>query len=278
MSDQIIPITRPSGSPPASPSTSTKNESKFPSEVINLPSKGWFYAAENPLSDGTLELKMMTAKEEDILTSRNLIQKNIVLDKLLESVVINKEINLDDMLICDRNAAFFAIRRLAYGDEYTPTMTCGRCGKENTVVIDLGKMDNRPFDFEKYPKGDNNFTFKLPTSGVTVTFKLLTKKDENSIEQQLQGYAKAVPNKDFTREITTRLSHIITSVDGNAEQNTIRKFVNDQLLSKDSLALRRYIRETMPDIDATFEFTCVECGLQRREETPMGVSFFWPNG
>jgi hypothetical protein len=260
MSDQIIPITRPSGSPPVLPTQPpTKTDPKFPSEVIHLPSKGWFYSPDNPLSEGTLELKMMTAREEDILTSRNLIQKNIVLDKLLESVVINKAINLDEMLICDRNAAFFAIRRLAYGDEYNARVTCGRCGKENDVVIDLAKMDNRPFEFEKYPRGENNFTFKLPTSGVTITFKLLTKKDENSIEQQLAG-------------------HIVTSIDGNTEKNTVRKFVNDQLLSKDSLALRRYIRETMPDIDATFDFSCSECGLQRKEETPMGVSFFWPNG
>ena len=279
MADQIIPITRPSVNPPAPAAPQQgKVEPKFPTEVINLPSKGWFYPPDNPLSTGTIELKMMTAREEDILTSRNLIQKNIVLDKLLEAVVINKAINLDDMLICDRNAAFFAIRRLAYGDEYTALITCGRCNRENPVTIDLGKMDNRPFDFDKYPKGENNFEFKLPHSGVVITYKLLTKKDENAIEQQLKALAKAIADKDYTREITTRLTHVITSVKGNTERNAIRKFVNDELLSKDSLELRKHLRETMPDIDSTFMFNCSECGLERREETPMGVSFFWPNG
>ena len=159
METQTIPITR---SPQASQrQLDQKVENKFPSETINLPSKGWFYPIESPLSSGTLELKMMSAKEEDILTSKNLIQKNIVLDKLLEAVVINKTIVLDEMLVCDRNAAFFAIRRLAYGDDYRATITCGRCGKENSIVIDLGKIDNRPFDFEKYPRGENNFTFKM---------------------------------------------------------------------------------------------------------------------
>ena len=273
MADQIIPITRPTVSQPAP--APQKAESRFPTEVINLPSKGWFYPADNPLSTGQIELKMMTAKEEDILTSPNLNQKNIVLDKLLESVSVNKAINLDEMLICDRNAAFFAIRRLAYGDIYEATLTCGRCGKENTISIDLGKMDNREFDFTKYPKGENAFTFKLPYSGKTVTFKLLTKKDENLIDQELKGMEKV--SKDLRREITTRLGHIITALDGNTERAAIRRFVNEELVSKDSLALRTHLREMMPDIDSTFDFQCTNCNLERKEETPMGVSFFWPN-
>jgi hypothetical protein len=272
MSDQIIPITRPSTSQPVPQLV----EQKFPTEVINLPSKGWFYSSDNPLSNGQIELKMMTAKEEDILTSPNLIQKNIVLDKLLEAVVVNKAIALDDMLICDRNAAFFAVRRLAYGDQYDAKLTCGRCGKENSVVIDLAKMDNRPFDFEKYPKGDNSFTFKLPYTGKTVIFKLLTKKDENAIEAELKGLEEKV-SKDFRREITTRLGHIIIAVDGVTERAQVRRFVNEQLVSRDSLALRSHLREFMPDIDTTFDFVCQHCSLERKEETPMGVSFFWPN-
>ena len=131
MSDQIIPITRPQGSHPVQ--SSQKAESKFPTEIISLPSKGWFYPSDNPLSSGLLELKMMTAKEEDILTSKNLIQKNIVLDKLLDAVIIDKAVKADDMFVCDRNAAFFAIRRLAYGDIYDATLSCGRCGKENSI-------------------------------------------------------------------------------------------------------------------------------------------------
>ena len=275
MSDQIIPITRPSVGQPVPP-VQKLGESKFPTEVINLPSKGWFYPETNPLSSGTLELKMMTAKEEDILTSRNLIQKNIVLDKLLESVVIDKSIKLDDMLICDRNAAFFAIRRLAYGDQYEAKVTCGRCGKENDITIDLGKMDNRPFEFEKYPKGENNFTFKLPVSGVTVTFKLLSKKEESAIDLELQGLTRI--NKDISKEVTTRLAYLITSVNGDTETSRIRRFVSEEFLSKDSLAFRKHVRDNMPDINSTFDFTCAHCGLERREETPMGVSFFWPNG
>lgn len=274
MNDQIIPITRPTNVSDRTQS-SQKVESKFPTEVINIPSKGWFYPENDPLSLGSIELKMMTAREEDILTSKNLIQKNIVLDKLLESVIINKAINLDDILICDRNAIFYAIRRLAYGDNYDASLTCGRCGKENSVSIDLGKIDNRPFEFEKYKKGENSFTFTLPSSGIILTYKILNKRDETEIDQELVGFSKI--NKDFSKEITTRLSHVITSVDGNSERSRIRKFVNDEFPSKDSLAFRRYLKENMPDIDSSFDFSCVHCGLERKEETPMGVTFFWPN-
>lgn len=267
----IIPITRPSVANPIP----VKQEVKFPTEVITLPSKGWFYPEDNPLAKGTLELKMMTAKEEDLLCSRNLILKNIVLDKLLESVIIDKTIKPEEMLICDRDAAFYALRRLAYGDNYEAMMTCPRCGRENSVSVDLSKVDNRPFDFEKYPKGQNSFEFSLPFSKVVITFKILCKKDEDAIDKELEAFAKI--SKDNSKEITTRLTHLITSIDGNVDKMRIRRFVNEELPSKDSFALRKYIRETMPGIDSTFNFSCQFCSLERREDTPMGVSFFWPN-
>ncbi len=272
MSDQIIPITRPT----MGNSAQQKSESKFPTEVINLPSKGWFYSSDNPLSSGTLELKQMTAKEEDILTSPNLIEKNIVLDKLLDAVLVDKSIKAEEMLVCDRNAAFFALRRLAYGDIYDAKLTCPRCRKENSISIDLGKMDNKPFDFSKYTKGTNSFDFALPYGKNNLTFKLLTKIDEDAIERELEVVAKHSP--EVSKEITTRLVYWITSVDGNSDKMKIRRFVENELLSKDSFALRKHIKETTPEIDSSFEFSCKFCRLERREDTPLGISFFWPNG
>ena len=278
MADQIIPITRPSGSPPtpASQPVVVASANKFPSEVINLPSKGWFYPVESPLSSGMLELKLMTAKEEDILTSRNLIQKNIVLDKLLESVIIDKRIVADDMFLCDRDAAFFATRRFAYGEEYDAQITCDRCTKETPVNINLSTMDNRPFDFEKYVKGENRFEFKLPVSSITLTYKMLTKRDNNAIDAEITGYEKI--SKEFSKVTTTRLNHIITSVDGNTDRSRIRRFVNEELKAKDSLEFRNHLRNSMPDLNTEFEFECSHCGAKRKEQTPMGISFFWPNG
>jgi hypothetical protein len=272
MSDQIVSITRPGNQ--SNPVTQ-KQESSFPTEVINLPTKGWFYPESSPLSSGQLELKVMTAKEEDILTSKNLIQKGLVLDKLLQSLIVDKTIKSEEMFNCDRNAAFLAIRRLAYGDDYKANVTCTKCGVDNEISIDLGKMDNKPFDFSKYEKGKNEFEFQLPISKKHITFKLLTKKDEDNIDNELKALAKI--NKDISREITTRLKTVIIAIDGNPDRSEIRKFIDNELTSRDSLALRSYMRETTPDVDMEFDFSCSSCGVERREDTPMGVSFFWPN-
>lgn len=273
MSDQIVTITKP-GSRPV-PQQAMKQESTFPSETISLPSKGWFYPDNTPLATGQLELKIMTAREEDILTSKNLITKGLVLDRLLESLITEKAVNPNEMFNCDRNAAFVAIRRMAYGDPYKVKITCPKCNTETSVTIDLGKMDNKPFEFEKYPRGKNEFEFQLPISKRNVTYRLLTKKDEDAIDADLKAMQKV--NPDITNEVTTRLKSVIVALDGSPDKAAIRKFV-DEMRAGDSLALRNHIRTTTPDVDMTFDFQCSSCGAERREDVPLGVEFFWPNG
>lgn len=246
----------------------------YPTEVISLPSKGWFYPPNHPLAkDGKLELKMMTAKEEDILLSKNLMKKGVVLDKLLESLIVDKAIDAKQLLVCDRNAAFIAIRRLAYGDKYKALIECGRCEKENEVVIDLSKFDNKPFDFEKYPRGQNAFNFVLPKSGVKVTYKLLTQEDDNKIEAEVAELEKLYG--DVSKEVTTRLKHTIIAVDGDPKR--VRHFVDNELRAADSLAFRVHLRKEMPDVDITFDFACEKCGASRKEIMPIGQQFFWPS-
>ena len=272
MSD-IVSITKPGVRPV--PQQAVKQENTFPTEIIHLPSKGWFYPENTPLATGTLELKVMTAKEEDILTSKNLIQKGVVLDKLLESLIVEKAVTANDMFNCDRNAAFVAIRRMAYGDEYKANITCPKCNADNSLTIDLGKMENKPFDFDKYPKGKNEFDFTLPISKKSLVFRLLTKKDEDGIDAELKALQKV--STEFTSEVTTRLKTVIVSIDGSPDKGAIRKFV-DEMRAGDSLALRNHIRSMTPDIDMSFDFSCRACGVERREDVPLGVSFFWPNG
>ena len=274
MSDQIVSITKP-GPRPVTRQESMKQESTFPTEVINLPSKGWFYPDTSPLSTGTIELKVMTAKEEDILTSKNLMSKGIVLDKVLESLVIEKAINPADMLNCDRDAVFLAIRRMAYGDEYQCKMACPRCQHENDLTIDLSKMDNKPFDFSPYTKGKNEFDFVLPVSKKTVTYKLLSKRDEDAIDADIKSLQK-ISKGETSSEVTTRLRYALIAVDGNPDKSAIWKF-SQEIRSKDSLELRKYSRAHAPGVDMAFDFKCSECGCERREDVPMTISFFWPN-
>lgn len=284
--DQTISITRTHSNPTVSVPdavrlTSIKQSEKtekpkYPSEPIGLPSEGYFYKENSPLSNGLIDIKYMTAKEEDILTSQNLIKKGVVLERLLESLIVTPGANIDDLLIGDKNAIFIASRRLAYGDSYGPLeVACPKCTKENKCTVDLSLVKNKEFDFTRFTRGTNSFEFILPASKKTVKYKLLTHKDEHAIEQEIASFVKINKNGS-SPEVTTRLKRMILSIDGNEDRQLINKFVDNELLSKDSLALRSHVKEITPDIDMNFDFVCNECGHEERVGIPLSVSFFWP--
>lgn len=276
MNPDTIPITRPTSVSNTTIPPSQKTESKYPTEIIDLPSQGYFYASDDPLSSGKVELKMMTAKEEDILTSENLIRKGTVLDRLLESLIVNKNVKVENLLIGDKNALFVAARRLAYGDEYGPIeITCTACKEVNSKNINLADIKTKELNINEYniQKGSNNFTFELPYSKKMITFKLLNTEDESKIDAELKALSKI---SKTSSEVTTRLKYIITSVDGERDNSVIRKFVDTELLSKDSVKLREVIRKLSPDIDMNFNFKCENCGNEERMGVPMTVQFFWP--
>jgi hypothetical protein len=239
------------------------SEFKMPTEIVELPSKGLVYPEDNPLSSGKVEIKYMTAKEEDILTNQSYIEKGVVLDKLLESVIISK-INLKDLILGDKNALLIATRILGYGKEYKFEYN------GETTSVDLSLLENKPFDEGLIQKGKNEFSFELPHSGNKITFKILTGGDERKIDQELKGLKKI--NKNSSPELSTRLKYIITSINGDEEKKTIREFVDTALLARDSRALREHIKQTQPDVDLTYE-------LEGGEEVtiPIGIGFFWPD-
>ena len=247
---------------------------KFQSEVIELPSKGYFYPKESELSKGEIELKHMTAKEEDILMSQNLIRKGIVLDKVLQALIISP-INYEELLIGDKNAILVASRILAYGKDYTVSLPCPRCGESNTTTVDLAALETKEVNTDQFTEGSAITEVELPTSKVTVQIKLLTHADEQFISREIEGYKKMKTGVD--PEITTRLKRLIISVDGNGDKGTINAFVN-QLPSRDSLFLRQFLRDNMPDINLEFDFECTDCNHVETVPIPMGTEFFWPAG
>ena len=274
--NEQIPITRSQTSSPqiAVPSAEPVKQT-FPTEFIDLPSEGYFYEEGGPLSSGRLELKFMTAREEDILTSQNLIKKGIVLDELLKALIVNPSVKLDDLLLGDKNAIFIAARRLAYGDKYSVKIKCPKCDTESEIVFNLADLKSRPFDFGIHTRGVNRFTFVTPVGKRTLTYRLLTSRDDSAIDAELKGLAK-IQKTGAAPEITTRLKYLIVAVDGNEDRGVIKNYV-DTMPSRDSLELRRQIRENTPDIDLTFTYTCPDCGHDERMAVPMGVDFFWPD-
>ena len=239
-------------------------EFKLPTEIVSLPSKGLLYPEDNPLSSGKVEMKYMTAKEEDILTNQSYIQNGTVIDKLLQSLIVS-DINYNDLLIGDKNALLIASRILGYGSEYKFTYE----GQEET--IDLTTIKEKELDESLYQKGLNRFTFELPSTGVNVVFKFLTHGDEIKIQNEIKGLQKLNP-KD-SPETTTRLKHVIISVDGKEEKKDIRNFVDNFLLARDARAFREYISKIQPDVDLTF-FPSRD---GKSGTIPIGLNFFWPD-
>ena len=247
-------------------------ETKFPTEIIDLPSKGYFYPEKSPLSSGTVELKYMTAKDEDVLTSQNLIAKGIVLDVLLANLMIDKKIKVSDLLIGDKNAIMIAARVLAYGKNYEFELVSPVTGEPTTHNLDLTSLKDIPVDFSKLPKGKNEFEFSLPTSKRVIKYKLLTSGDVDNIDREAKSLNKI---SDIDRTLTTRLKSMIIEVDGNTEKQTINNFVDNEFFAVDSLAFREHIVDNTPDID--LEISVDIDGEEVEVAVPMTVQFFWPS-
>ena len=243
-------------------------EQKFPTEIVDLPSKGLLYPADSPLSSGKIELKYMTAKEEDILTSQNLIAQGVVIDKLLESLIVDKTIDVNDLLIGDKNAIMVAARILGYGKEYEFTYD----GEEQ--LVDLSTLKEVKLDFSKREKGVNELHFKLPSTERELTFKLLNGKDERRIEEELTARKKV--SQDYSAELTTRLKRMILTIDGNADRTYVNNFVDNEFLSRDSLAFRQYLATVTPDVDMSTSIEGKD-GSEVSVTIPVTVRFFWPS-
>jgi hypothetical protein len=258
-----------------STASTTAAPTSYPAETIELPSKGYFYDESSPLSKGSVELKMMTAREEDILTNENFIKNGTVLDKLLESLIVTPGVRTQDLLMVDKNALFVAARRLAYGDKYGPVkIECKKCNTENKTYIDLSTLNEKEVDFNKFQKGSNEFEFEFPFCKRKITFKLVTSGDQEIIDRDIKAMTKI--KKQASTEVTTRLKKLIVSIDGKPDIAAINKFVDNELLSKDSMALRAYIKTIAPELDMGFDFVCEHCGEVERMDVPMTVQFFWP--
>jgi hypothetical protein len=242
-------------------------ELKIPTETVALPSKGLLYPVTSPLAKGEIEMKYMTAKEEDILTNTNYIKNGTVVDKLLQALIVTP-IDYNELLVGDKNAILIAARILGYGKDYSFEYN----GRQH--AIDLSTLPNKQTDESLFKAGVNEFTFTLPHSSNTVTFKLLTHGDEQKIEAEIKGLKKINPNT--TTDVTTRLKHIITSVEGKYDQKDVRDFVDNYLIAKDARALREYYNKVSPDIDLKY-MPDDEDYAGEGINIPISINFFWPD-
>jgi hypothetical protein len=242
-------------------------ELKIPTETVSLPSKGLLYPEISSLAKGEIEMKYMTAKEEDILSNANYIRQGTVIDKLLQALIVTP-IDYNELLVGDKNAILIAARVLGYGKDYLVNFN------GDQYNVDLSKLEDKQVDFSLFKRGVNEFPFTLPHSGNNITFKLLTHSDEQKIEAEINGLKKINPNA--TTDVTTRLKYTITSVEGKREQKDIRDFVDNYLIAKDARALRQYYTQISPDIDLKYKPED-ENYTGEGIDISIGINFFWPD-
>jgi hypothetical protein len=242
-------------------------EFKIPTEIVTLPSKGLLYPKESPLAKGEIEMRYMTAAHEDILTNANYIRQGTVIDKLLKALIVT-DIDYNELLVGDKNALLIAARILGYGKDYT----INHNGKE--VIVDLTQLTEKIVDESLFKSGTNEFTFNLPNSGNTVTFKILTHGDEQKIDTEIKGLQKINPNS--STDLTTRLKYMITSVNGDRDIKSIRSFVDNALLAPDARALRKYYVTISPDVNMKF-IPQDEDYVGEGIDIPISLNFFWPD-
>lgn len=249
-------------------------ESKFevPTENVDLPSKGLIYDKENPLSSGVVEMKYMTAKEEDILTNVNLLRQGLAIEKTLMSL-IKSNVKYEDLTVGDRNALLIAARILSYGKDYSFRYTNPNTNEDEEVTVDLQNVKYREVDWSLFDN-KNEFEFAIPNSKNSVTFKILTVADDKKIDEEIKGLKKVAGQE--AGYLTTRLKHQILSVNGDYSVKTVRDFIDSgALLAVHALALRTYIKKITPDIDTNVSFTLKD-GTEINVDLPMGAEFFFP--
>lgn len=252
-------------------------EEVVPTDLVPLPSEGVVYPVDSPLfGRKAVEIRAMTARDEDILTSRALLKSGRALSVLLKGCIVGLNMDPDLMLSGDRNAALIGIRITGYGPEYKISLICPACGEKVEHEVDLGKLPIKRFPEGVAPvqAGANEFAFTVP-SGKKVTFKLFTGEDERELVQVVERTRKAGLNEAV---ITTRLKLQVLSIDGERDKSKLARLV-ESMPAKDSRALRGYMDRIAPGIELKSDFTCAACGEEGQEvEVPLGTEFFWPEG
>lgn len=248
----------------------------IPAEVVTLPSGGVVYPHDSGLhGKRDIQIKAMTTKEEDILTSRALIKKGTVITELLKACIIEPGIDVDALIAGDRNALMIGIRCTGYGAAYKPIMKCSACSEDTTQHFDLSKLPIKPLEAKPVADGVNEFEFKLPRTGATVTFKFLTGKDEEELLVTQERKKKLVQSQVDTL-VSDQIKAAILSANGKRDRYLLNLLV-ENMPGEDSLALREYMQKIQPGIDMGAVFECDKCGHTEEVQIPIGIEFFWPS-
>jgi len=274
------------GAPHASaeaPITQMQDEKAFdplsfvaPTEFVELPSKGLCYPEGHPLhNEETIEIKFMTAKEEDILSSRALLKKGIAIERFIQSVIVDRSIKAKDLLVGDRNAILIAARTSGYGNIYETQVGCPACGEKSHFTFDLNnkKVLETENNEDVTSIGDGTFKIVMPYSKFNIVFRLLNGADEAYLTATASTKKKTKKGDSVLMEQYERM---IVSIEGHADRSIVKRYV-DNMPTLDSRHLRKCYKSVTPDVNIKENFECSSCGHEQEMEVPFGADFFWPD-
>lgn len=242
-----------------------------PTEFVELPSEGRFYAEGHPFcGKKEIEIKFMTANEEDILTNRSFLKKGIAIDRMLQNILVDKQVRVDDLLIGDKNALIIAARINGYGSDYDTKITCPHCGENFEYSFDLSKLKKKEVDFSLISK-EGKFVIKTPKSNVDVECQLLYGKHEKMLSQVTANDEK---NNLPSSLVTLQMKMFIVSVNGNEDKNVINQFIG-VMPAIDSRFLRNEYQKRVPNINLEFNVECSKCEVSQEVQMPFTADFFW---
>jgi len=248
-----------------------------PTEFVDLPSKGRYYPPDHPLHNVEMvEIRHMTAKDEDILTSRSLLKKGVAIDRFLQNVLVDKRVKVEDLLIGDKNAIIIASRITGYGARYDASISCPSCA--SSVQFGFNLEDCQVMSLDRHEVSDiratdsGTFVIHADKMGVDVEVKLLTSRDESYLAQIAEKRRK---KKLPETALTDQLRRFIVSVNGQADPGYVDSFIQ-HMPASDSRKIRTAYQEIIPNVDMNHEFVCSECSFEGEVSVPFGATFFWP--
>lgn len=246
-----------------------------PAASVKLPSRGLVYPPDSPLFNlESIDIKPVTAKEENILSSATLIKNGTVLSVLLKACITNRRIDPEQMLVGDRNAVLTAIRISAYGPTYFARVMCPECHDERDHEFDLSRLRLKTLDDMPIGGvGNNEFSFKLPSNGHEVRFKLMDAQTASRLEKDQDGLRKKTGQE---QNVTLRLQAQVISINGVSDPAKLARLI-EGLLARDARALRLYMDEMAPEVDMVQDYSCKSCGKETEVDIPLGTEFFWPS-
>jgi len=231
---------------------------RIPPVVVKLPSNGLVYPESSPLRSGVVEMRHMTAYDEDILSNSSYIQNNVVFDKLLESLVVTPNVNADDIIMTDREKLIITARILGYGNIYPVTVVDPKTNKELKREIDLSKIANRPFSLT--PDANGEFDYVISETGDKLKFRFLAPKQTKSLSDD--------------HPVSAVLEASICEVNGDRNATTISDFIKFDFGAGLSRTFRKYMIDNIPGLDFNVQFegedgSTFEAGFQ------FGIDLFW---